>query len=352
MKRLLLLLGALAGCTGAPPPSGALEQPIINGFLDPTDTSVVLLQANGAALCTAEIISPHVALTAGHCSLEPAGSAYAIEVVDDVTGSIMNIPVTEMHADPQFDVNAVDSGHDLAVALLADAAPVAPLSYNRLPIPASWKTLRRGARLVGFGLASPSDPQSYGRRRQTGSTVVNVRDGILAFRNGFSGTCFGDSGGPALMRVGGAEAIVSVTSYGYGNQINGCDFNQGDVESRVDSDHAFVDGWVDMLDPPAKQGAVGEVCATNRDCASGVCGSVDDDQHRFCTATCDPTAATSACPASMPCSLVDDIPLCMPSGPGCALGGAAAAPPSSALLLVVAVGLAALAARRRLRLRS
>ncbi len=80
MKRHLgvALFFAFAGC-GAPPTVGERTQPIINGSTDPGDNAVVLVAAQvpgsmNASLCTGEIVSPHVVLTAAHC-VDPSATA-------------------------------------------------------------------------------------------------------------------------------------------------------------------------------------------------------------------------------------------------------------------------------------
>src|SRR3954467_12397609 len=69
-KRILGLLLLAAGCVGQVPVATD-EQPIIGGTNTTSDPAVVLLVAtigrSGQAYCTAEIVSPHVLMTAAHC---------------------------------------------------------------------------------------------------------------------------------------------------------------------------------------------------------------------------------------------------------------------------------------------
>src|SRR5438874_4194631 len=70
---VLVSLLTLAGCTGAAMGPGVAEEEIIGGTVDTGDNAVVLLYmtvpgGTGGALCTAEVISPHVLLTAAHCT--------------------------------------------------------------------------------------------------------------------------------------------------------------------------------------------------------------------------------------------------------------------------------------------
>src|SRR5579859_7631277 len=66
--RISLSALLLAACTGVAP-VGSDESPIIGGMTTTGDPAVVLLVAmtgQGEAYCTAEIVSPHVVMTAAH----------------------------------------------------------------------------------------------------------------------------------------------------------------------------------------------------------------------------------------------------------------------------------------------
>ena len=72
---------ALPACSAAPP-TAAVAQPIVAGQSDSGDTSVLLFVAQvpgstTASLCTAEVLSPHVVLTAAHCVAPDAVGANA-----------------------------------------------------------------------------------------------------------------------------------------------------------------------------------------------------------------------------------------------------------------------------------
>lgn len=345
MKRVAALALAVAGCVGAPP--GRVEQPIINGSADTHDTSVVALLADqpgssGGYLCTAEVVSPHVLLTAAHCVYGLDGYRFRMFVGDDLATATAGqfFDVATVHANPGYDPSGFGIA-DTGVAILAQPTTLAPLSYNVTPIPQTYKG--KTARIAGYGISSPSDATSYGQRREQliaisdwSATLINVYDGIHT-------SCEGDSGGPAFLHVGNAEVIGGVTSFGFG----GCPLKAASTYSRVDANKDFVDQYVIASDGPNGSAQVGEPCTTNRDCASSLCAASPDGAMHFCSTTCDPAAA-NACPKTLPCSSVDDIAMCMTpqKGGGCDASGGGGAPVPAATLVLVAL---ALVGRRRLR---
>ena len=87
----------------------------------------------------------------------------------------------------------------------------------------------------------------------------------MAWATAATGTCNGDSGGPALMKIDGVETIVGVTSYG------NADCSDGGFDARVDSDLAFIDTY---LPRACARACDGRACGS--DGCGGSCGSCSD----------------------------------------------------------------------------
>ena len=255
MARLpsFFLLAALgAGCT-APVTVGETRAPIIGGSVDNGDPGVVLLFAQvpgsqSGSLCSAEVISPHVILTAAHC-VSPAevgqGAQFVVYPGVDFDQAQQGdlLAVAETHFDPQFSTQNVQAGHDIGVAILAKPTLITPLPVNRAPLDTTF--VGKPVRFVGYGLDDSAAQTGAGTKRQTTTTLSDYSALLVHFTDGLHETCNGDSGGPAFMTVNGKEVIVGLTSFG---DVN-C--NQGGYDTRVDAVISFADTYVRMFDPPA-----------------------------------------------------------------------------------------------------
>src|SRR5262249_35002155 len=135
--------------------------------------------------------------------------------------------VTETHLHPQFNpLQQSQNGHDVAVAILKDATSVTPLALNRMALtPAN---LGQPVRLVGYGTDFVTS--ATGTKRVVSTPLTGYDFLYVEFGDATHGVCFGDSGGPAFMTLGGSEVIVGTHAISSSHDCNGTDFS-----TRVDT---------------------------------------------------------------------------------------------------------------------
>jgi len=366
MKRFIgfVAVATLTACV-APAPVAGVSQSIVNGTTDTDDPAVVMVLAHmpssqSASLCTGEIVSPHVVLTAAHC-LDPALLGGSGAIFDVFTGTMPSattpkLAVQETHFNTSFDSNHPENGNDVGVLILAAPANITPLPYNRTAIPQSM--VGSAARVVGYGITSGSDSMgtTAGTKREAPTTLAHLDNLFVGLQDGLHGICEGDSGGPAFMTFNGSERIVGVTSFGFTNcpltppAGTPSGFEAGN-DTRIDTYADFIDQWVLMFDPPAK--GSGDACNSDADCTPRACEQTS--VGKICAQSCDPAAMPPTCPANTMCMSVDGTNLCVSTtamggggggGGGCSVAHGRA-PVGGAALLLALVGLLALRRRAR-----
>ena len=379
-----LLLGLLAACSpGVDPagPSAATTAAIVTGTLDTGDPAVVGIGVRrvscGAPLsvhCTGTLIAPRLVLTAAHCVLDPRlGGALEVLFGSDVTApAAVFRRVTQVATHPDYR----DDGdpEDLAVLVLAEAAPVPPVPLNTSPLDSTL--VNQSVRLVGFGQTNPGGAPP-GTKRSGTATVSELQNALFRIVPGPSLTCQGDSGGPLFGpeggQQGGNEVLIGVTS----NGDPGCAVYGLNV--RVDAfARDFIMPWIAMTSmsspPPPVDGPIAATnicaspCMSDADCPYGlVCqpsptpeglaprcvvpGLLAGDLDAVCTgdAQCSercvrvrPENGPEACRCYRACS--PSIP--PPPGRGCNLGSGPYSSSEDPFILIVFLTFACIALRK------
>lgn len=245
-----LVLAVLVGC--ASPAPGALARPIIGGSLDTGDPAVVLLVSfppdrSTLNTCTATVIAPTVLLTAAHC-VDPA--THPAHIFGAYLGADASAVATATAIEPHLvlaTATVAHPGYQTTAPFTADIAVVtlaAPVSATPVPLRRSAPTPLVGqpARIVGYGQTVYG---TFNAVKHAGTTTLAAVDSgdTVTVGDATVRSCIGDSGGPALVMVGGVETLVGVNSY---SDTTGC--ADPAHYRRVDVYLPFIDPYLPQTD--------------------------------------------------------------------------------------------------------
>jgi V8-like Glu-specific endopeptidase len=181
----------LAACGAAEPSDRELQREqaaIYGGALvgDGNWENVVALST-----CTAVLVAPTLVVYAAHCGT----SFYEVALGSDVSAPFERAAVARCRAHPDA---ALGNGRDVAYCLLSE--PVLDVPALKLPVDAELAAVQAGTavRQVGYGV--DRDGGLFGTKRESTGVVLTVGDDIV-IAGVESGTCTGDSGGPALIQA-------------------------------------------------------------------------------------------------------------------------------------------------------
>jgi hypothetical protein len=278
MRKALLATGLLTACAlaeGHEPDIDSTAQPIVNGQIDTGDPATVYLDLGGGG-CTGTLVSAKTVVTAKHC-LGNQMWAYFGTYAGHASGTWIQV----VH-------KLGRQGADLAMLTLAEAGPATPI-----PLFDGSLTAHLGdpIRIAGFGVTSENGGGD-GTKRMGFASLHALDGGIMYATNSPSGTCYGDSGGPSFMTVGGTEYIIGVTSFGTAACGSGLD---GSV--RIDTYRQWIRDYIAAHDelPPDP---VVATCEADGLCADD-CGAPDPDcpcaTDGHCTAACGDLASDADC---------------------------------------------------------
>jgi MYXO-CTERM domain-containing protein len=225
--RMSVLAAVAASATADAAPHQADVDPIIeSNVLAGHQTTrgkwpdAVALLENGRGGCTGTLIAPDVVLTAGHCT-QVQFDQVKIGAIDSAGTASETIAVEDIIGYPNW-----SNTYDVGVVILARASTAKPRGV--LPS-CAVDELTEGApiQLVGFGATTPDG--------EDGNTLLNeatvdVADASCSEMDGCkpavapagefgaggdnTGSCFGDSGGPAYLTTSSGTFLAGVVSRG------------------------------------------------------------------------------------------------------------------------------------------
>ena len=244
MKRLAIAfaLALLAGCgeghLADTEETSAISQGIVGGTVDNGhDAVVAMFNYDIGSICSGTMVSDRVYLTAAHCitSMDP----YDYQVVGGTNVNTQDVDwfedIDDVAIHPSYD--DTNNLHDVGVLVLQQDAPVD--SYRWLADDDDG-IYDEGTEftLVGYGITSGSGDNS-GVKRKVDLEITEIYSDLIVYGNSQRNGCSGDSGGPALVSIGGKMTVIAITSFG---DVNCSQFG---ASMRTDDNETFIDNFAE-----------------------------------------------------------------------------------------------------------
>ena len=234
-RTLLLGLSLVSACGGAElAPLEESDAEIISGRRDSRPHAVGQVGTRDGRgvgwFCSGTLIEARLVLTAAHCLFDSRGRRLS----GLVFGNEEEVLDVDFSATDGYRPGSSGPWNDIALLQLSDAATTAPI-----PIARTSPRATQRVSVVGYGVTRATGPHTGvggGTRRSATISLSAVEERELYYEAEPRGACYGDSGGPLILRSGGRERVVGVTSRG--TQV---DCQGTEIATRVD---AYAD-WID-----------------------------------------------------------------------------------------------------------
>ncbi|GAB3133887.1 serine protease [Amycolatopsis stemonae] len=183
----------------------------------PYPFAVSLHSSTGKLFCAGALIAPTWVVTAAHCAFDKTPSAVSVRAGTNDSGQGGEVAkVADIIVNPAF--NTQSPAGDIALLRLAAPAKAAPIALGTTASPGT------ATRILGWGQTCPkvgcgqipTTLQQLDTHIVEGTKCTSTFDGTAELctdnPGGNAGACFGDSGGPEVVRDGDHWLLVGVTS--------------------------------------------------------------------------------------------------------------------------------------------
>ena len=255
------------------------------------------------SFCTGALIAPRWVLTAAHCLVSHDDFELSPEIVQFYVGT--NATPTNswsgwpsagefFQADaffihPDYNPNDTSSTHDIGLLHLAQPATgIETYPYNTSVLKGS--NVGSAVFYVGYGATEGLESTGGGMKRSGFIDLTYVDETEYYSDYEGTGVCFGDSGGPGFLEIGGQTRIIGINSRVGGDE--GSDPCQGSsAHPRVDYYAAWIANYLDA--PPLNCNSQPDLCycpaacnAPTGNCDNQLCQTEDCESLYTCLGDC------------------------------------------------------------------
>ena len=194
---------------------------------------LVLEKEEGQALCTGSIIGRNTILTAAHCvdgvghnNMQKMQIVFGIDIHKTKEDFIRVANRIIIH--PYWNQHLNIGEADLAVIHFAGELPA---GFLPVQLADEKLILRNGQKIVmaGFGVTDGDIKEGAGRLRQTSTEIIDRLSATELVSDGQnSSVCFGDSGGPAFIKIGN-----ELVQWGIASSVANQACNQSSVHTEI-----------------------------------------------------------------------------------------------------------------------
>lgn len=221
LSLLTVLVTACSDDGGGEARIGSSSSAIIAGSLDTSRGAVVAILGTDPrrAICTGTLVAAAPAastgwvLTSAHCV---ASARAVVSGTDFAAPSAVTLSIDARFTHPGFDPVAPSSSVDVGVLRVTGlVAGVQPIAVATQEIESLKVGVGLGVVYVGYGMRRPGTAASGNGPNTSRVSIAKtiVQAGGDRFESNYvsGGPCHGDEGGPALVTVGGRDALIATS---------------------------------------------------------------------------------------------------------------------------------------------